>query len=89
MRVIPLEIESQLEKIGLTYHERQALFVYVQGGVSPPDWVREHIARRIGSIKYLEAWAVLTNNRVLEQFAQSNLGVRFDNFPALPLAVAL
>lgn len=85
MRTIPRNVELQLEQIGLTFHERQALAVYAERGVSPPNWVGEHIARRIGADRYLQAWAVLT----LEQFAQSNLCVRWDNLPTLPLAATL
>lgn len=86
MRIIPSTVEGQLEKLKLSYHERHALYIYAEGGCSPPDWLSDKIARRIGTDKYLRAWALLTGDRILEEFAEINLSVQIENLPTLQLA---
>lgn len=84
MRQIPQEIEGLLQELGIHFNERQALYIYSQGGISPPDFISERIARRIGTDKYLRAWAVLTRDKTLEEIARSNMLVQIENFPGLP-----
>ncbi len=87
MRVIPPAVEAQLEKLELTFHERQALYINAQGGGSPPDWICDHIANRIGSHALIKAWAVIKGDNVLLEIAQSNLrGSSMDNLPTPLLA---
>ena len=87
MRQIPQNIEVRLERLGLTHHERQALYINAERGTRPPNFLSEMIAKRVGADKYLRAWALVTGNKILDQFVQSNLQVRFENFPtAVPVA---
>lgn len=82
MRVIPREIEKKLEKLGLTYHERQALYINDQRGDSPPAWLCDRIARQIGSHGLVQAWAVLKGDKVLHDVMRSNLrSSSMDNLP--------
>lgn len=88
MRKIPQHVERQLTELGLFFTERQALFIYADGGMSPPSFVRDLISRRIGADKFSRAWAFLTSDRLSLGVAQSNLRVQTENFPAAPLRLS-